>query len=102
MSYPAEHPSFAVSAVAGGSLSAGVGAEVPLDLTVAARLGGEMGRRLVSFDWDSHPLGPLASWPLELRAVGSASLVSRFPVVLFIGEDLFLVHNDGYIPMLGE
>lgn len=85
-----------------GSMRPGVGTEMPLDLAVAARLGGEMGQRLVSFDWDSHALGPLASWPLELRTIVAASLVSRFPVVLFIGEDLCLVYNDGYIPMLGE
>ena len=85
-----------------GSVRLGVGAEVPLDLAVAARLGGEMGERLVAFDWDSHAFGPLASWPLELRTVVATSLVSRFPVVLFIGEDLSLIYNDGYIPMLGE
>jgi signal transduction histidine kinase/serine phosphatase RsbU (regulator of sigma subunit)/FixJ family two-component response regulator len=102
MSYPTEHQSLAGTEVAGGSLSAGVGAGVPPDLAAAKRLGGEMGRRLVSFDWDSHPLGPLAEWPLEIRTVVAASLVSRFPVVLWIGEDLSLVYNDGYIPMLGE
>jgi signal transduction histidine kinase/CheY-like chemotaxis protein/serine phosphatase RsbU (regulator of sigma subunit) len=84
-----------------GGLRPRIGAEVPLDLAAAARLGGEMGRRLVSFDWDSHSLGSLANWPLEIRTVVATSLVSRFPVVLWIGEDLSLIYNDGYIPMLG-
>jgi signal transduction histidine kinase/FixJ family two-component response regulator len=85
-----------------GSLRSGVAAEVPPDLAVAARLGGEMGRRVVSFDWDSHPLGHPATWPTEIRTVLATSLVSRFPVVLWIGEDLSLIYNDGYIPMLGQ
>ncbi len=85
-----------------GSLRPGIGAEVPLDLAAAARLGGEMGERLIAFDWSSHRLGPLASWPLELRTVVATSLVSRFPIVLFVGDDLSLIYNDGYIPMLGE
>ena len=84
------------------SVRPGIGAEAPLDLAAAGRLGGEMGGRLIAFDWASHPLGPLASWPLELRTVVATSLVSRFPVVLFIGEDLSLIYNDGYVPMLGE
>jgi signal transduction histidine kinase/serine phosphatase RsbU (regulator of sigma subunit)/CheY-like chemotaxis protein len=102
MSYPVEQPSFAGTEMAGGGPSTGVSAAVPPDLAAAARLGGEMGERLVSFDWGSHRLGPLASWPLEIRTLVAASLVSRFPVVLWIGEDLSLVYNDGYIPMLGE
>jgi len=77
-----------------GSLRAGIGANVPLDLAAAARLGGEMGERLASFDWASHPLGPLAKWPLEIRTVVATSLVSRFPVVLWIGEDLSLIYNE--------
>jgi signal transduction histidine kinase/DNA-binding response OmpR family regulator/serine phosphatase RsbU (regulator of sigma subunit) len=85
-----------------GNLRPRIGAEVPLDLAAAARLGGQAGKRLIAFDWASHPLGPLASWPLELRTLVATSLVSRFPVVLFIGEELSLIYNDGYIPMLGE
>jgi signal transduction histidine kinase/serine phosphatase RsbU (regulator of sigma subunit)/CheY-like chemotaxis protein/anti-sigma regulatory factor (Ser/Thr protein kinase) len=85
-----------------GRTKSGISAEVPLDLAAAARLGGEMGQRLISFDWESHPLGPLANWPVEIRTVVATSLVSRFPVVLWLEQDLFLVYNDGYIPMLGE
>jgi hypothetical protein len=41
-------------------------------------------------------------WPLEIRTLVATSLVSRFPVVLWIGPDLTLIYNDGYIPILGE
>ena len=62
-----------------------------------------MGRRLGEYDWDSHPLGPLSGWPPEMRATVAVALTSRFPIVLWLGaEDLFLVYNDTYIPMLGD
>ena len=62
-----------------------------------------MGHRLGEYDWDSHPLGPLSGWPPEVRATVAVALTSRFPIVLWLGaEDLFLVYNDTYIPMLGD
>ncbi len=62
-----------------------------------------MGRRVGDYDWDSHPLGPLSGWPAEFRATVAVALTSRFPIVLWLGaEDLFLVYNDTYIPMLGD
>ena len=62
-----------------------------------------MGRRLGEYDWDTHPLGPLSDWPAEVRATVAVALTSRFPIVLWLGtEDLFLVYNDTYIPMLGD
>src|SRR5581483_968420 len=80
---------------------AAVGGRAPDDLAAAAALGGEMGRRVMAFDWASHPLGPLDQWPAPVRAVVATVLSSRFPVVVWLGEPLFLVYNDGYIPMLG-
>ena len=62
-----------------------------------------MGRRVRDYDWDSHPLGPLSGWPAEIRATVAVALTSRFPIVLWLGaEDLFLVYNDTYIPVLGD
>jgi signal transduction histidine kinase/CheY-like chemotaxis protein len=80
-----------------------VTSEIPDDLARAIALGGEMGRRVGDYDWDSHPLGPLSGWPPEFRATVAVALTSRFPIVLWLGaDDLFLVYNDTYIPMLGD
>jgi len=77
--------------------------DIPDDLAVAIALGGEMGRRLGEYDWKTHPLGPMSDWPAEVRATVAVALTSRFPIVLWLGtEDLFLVYNDTYIPMLGD
>ena len=77
--------------------------DIPDDLAMAMALGGEMGRRLREYDWDAHPLGPMSTWPAEVRATVAVALTSRFPIVLWLGaEELFLVYNDTYIPMLGD
>ncbi|HEU5109258.1 MAG TPA: histidine kinase, partial [Micromonosporaceae bacterium] len=77
--------------------------ELPADLATAVRLGGEMGRRFAAYDWAGHPLGPISGWPPAYRSAVTAALSSRFPIVLWLGaQDLYLVYNDGDLPMLGE
>lgn len=76
--------------------------ELPPDLAAAALLGGEAGRCFAAFDWEHHRLGPPATWPEAMRTMVAASLASRFPVVLWLGDDLTMVYNDGYIPMLAD
>lgn len=85
-----------------GGPRSGSGAGMPPDLAAAVGLGGEGGRILASYDWSTHPLGPPSSWPCEVRAVVATSLVSRFPVVLFLGQELSLIYNEGYSTILGE
>jgi signal transduction histidine kinase/serine phosphatase RsbU (regulator of sigma subunit)/FixJ family two-component response regulator len=75
---------------------------LPADLKAAAALGGEMGQRLLSFDWAGHPLGSPAGWPAAMRATIAAALASRFPIVLWFGPELRLIYNDAYIPVLGD
>ncbi|WP_292981130.1 SpoIIE family protein phosphatase [Mycobacterium sp.] len=76
---------------------------LPPDLAAAVALGGEMGRRFAEFDWTAHPLGSPQSWPTELRSVVAMVLTSSFPIVLWLGtEELFLVYNDAYIPILSD
>ncbi|MGH3472412.1 MAG: ATP-binding protein [Nocardioidaceae bacterium] len=77
-------------------------ANIPDDLAAAIARGGEMGGRLAELDWSSHPLGPPAGWPITTRAIVSIALASRFPTVLWLGEELFLVYNDAYLPVLGD
>ncbi|MGH2875097.1 MAG: ATP-binding response regulator, partial [Solirubrobacteraceae bacterium] len=77
-------------------------AHLPADLRRAVALGGELGERFAAFDWASHPLGPPHDWPPETRSLVTMALTSRFPTVLWLGQDLSLVYNDGYVPMLGK
>jgi signal transduction histidine kinase/CheY-like chemotaxis protein len=75
---------------------------VPAELRVAASLGGEMGSRILSYDWPAHPLGDPAEWSAAVRTTVATALACRFPTVLWLGDQLRLVYNDGYIPMLGD
>ena len=76
---------------------------LPADLAAAVALGGEMGRRFAEFDWTAHPLGPPQSWPTAMRSVVAMVLTSSFPTVLWLDtEELFLLYNDAYIPILGD
>lgn len=76
--------------------------ELPPDLAAAARLGGEAGRCFAAFDWDGHLLGPPSEWPAAFRSTVAVALASRFPVVLWLGDGLTTVYNDGYIAMLAD
>jgi signal transduction histidine kinase/DNA-binding response OmpR family regulator len=75
---------------------------IPADLRMAASLGGEMGSRILSYDWPAHPLGDPAEWSAAVRTTVATALACRFPTVLWLGDQLRLIYNDGYIPMLGD
>ncbi|MGH8981067.1 MAG: SpoIIE family protein phosphatase, partial [Acidimicrobiales bacterium] len=75
---------------------------LPPDLEAAVGLGGEAARTFAEFDWDGSPLGPVAEWPPASRTAVAVALASRFPVVLWLGDALTMVYNDGYIPMLAD
>ncbi len=75
---------------------------LPADLAAAVGLGGEVGRRFAEFDWDTHPLGPPQQWAAEIRTAVAVALTSRFPIVLWVGRELFLIYNDAYAQILGD
>src|SRR5215467_11818944 len=62
--------------------------------------GGEMGERMRSYDWAKTPLGPLDRWPQSLRSAVSICLGSRFPIVIYWGDDGVTLYNDGYVAIL--
>ncbi len=64
--------------------------------------GGEMGKRIRSFDWDRTPLGPPEQWPQSLRTVVRLMLDSRYPMFVWWGPELTILYNDGYTPIFGK
>jgi serine phosphatase RsbU (regulator of sigma subunit) len=56
---------------------------------------------VLAHDWASTPLGPEADWSDTLRIAVSTCLNSRFPSLLMWGDELVMVYNDSYAPMLG-
>ncbi|MCW5849695.1 MAG: response regulator [Anaerolineae bacterium] len=63
--------------------------------------GGEMSELIRAKDWAQTPLGSIDTWPQSLRTTVSVCLNSRFPILLWWGQDLIQLYNDAYRPMLG-
>ena len=52
-------------------------------------------------DWAAGPLGPVASWPANLRAAVTLLLASSHPMYVAWGPDLVQFYNDAYRQILG-
>lgn len=61
-----------------------------------------MAARVASFDWSATPLGPAAEWPVELTAAVRQILDSAFPQAIVWGPQLTTIHNDAFLPILGN
>ena len=57
--------------------------------------------RLISRkDWSQHPLGSAEKWPTLLKSFVGTMLGSRFPMLLYWGDDLHCFYNDSFRPSL--
>ncbi|WP_395849326.1 ATP-binding protein [Cystobacter fuscus] len=64
--------------------------------------GGQMGALMRSIDWSRTELGPVDTWPAALRTMVGVVLGSRFPMLMWWGEHLVQLYNDGYRLILGD
>jgi signal transduction histidine kinase len=64
--------------------------------------GGEMGALMRDLDWSRTELGPVETWPAALRTTVGVVLGSRFPMLLWWGERMVQLYNDGYRLILGD
>ncbi|WP_461004769.1 ATP-binding protein [Terrabacter terrigena] len=53
-------------------------------------------------DWATTPLGPVETWPDNLRSIVDICLSSGFPMLVCWGPELAMVYNDGYRTLLGR
>jgi PAS domain S-box-containing protein len=63
---------------------------------------GEMQERTRNYDWSQSPLGMPDQWPQSLRTTLGIILNSKFPMLLFWGNDHICFYNDAFRPSLGE
>lgn len=61
-----------------------------------------MAEKVGSHDWAATPLGGIDGWPPWLRTVVSLVMDSAVPTAVWIGPRLLSVHNDAYLPLLGD
>jgi PAS domain S-box-containing protein len=60
-----------------------------------------MASRARAVDWSRTALGPTETWPSTLRTAVRMAMASPFPILLWCGESLTLIYNDGYRGALG-
>lgn len=63
--------------------------------------GGEMGRRIRSFDWSKTSLGPIRDWPQSLTFAVNMMLQSPTSIAVLWGTEGTTLYNDAYIPFAG-
>ncbi len=58
--------------------------------------GGEMGEFVRTMDWSETSVGDPGGWPQSLRTAASICLNSKFPLLIWWGNDLVKIYNDAY------
>jgi PAS domain S-box-containing protein len=58
--------------------------------------GGEMGKRIRDYDWQSTPMGHPSTWPQNLKTCIRIILTSSQPMFVWWGKDLINIYNDAY------
>jgi signal transduction histidine kinase len=77
-------------------------AKAPTTATEVFAGGGEMGALMRDIDWSRTELGPVETWPAALRTMVGVVLGSRFPMMVWWGERMVQLYNDGYRLILGD
>jgi hypothetical protein len=62
---------------------------------------GPEARALLAYPWETTPIGPVDSWPDQLRLLVQVVLSSRFPMMIVWGPDHTQLYNDAFRPILG-
>jgi hypothetical protein len=56
----------------------------------------------LDFDWASTELGPISSWPLDLRRMCNYLMADPRPASMFWGEQKTMMYNEAYVHVTGE
>lgn len=56
---------------------------------------------LASYPWEQTPLGAQHSWDPALRTLAELVVACPMPMALAYGDDLVLIYNDAYAPLVG-
>ncbi|KAA3506236.1 PAS domain S-box protein [Agrobacterium vitis] len=54
-----------------------------------------------NYDWENTSLGPMSSWPVQLKCAVDMAIPSGAQIVLFCGHDFTAIYNDAYAPTIG-
>jgi len=59
-------------------------------------------RWVVDLDWSKLPLGPIRTWPLQLRQMALMVMNDPTPAVIYWGETPIIIYNEAYTHIIGE
>ncbi|MFS2041837.1 sensor histidine kinase [Agrobacterium tumefaciens] len=62
---------------------------------------GSMADIIRNHDWASTSLGPMSSWPPQLKCAVDIAIPSGAQIVMFCGHDFTAIYNDAYAPTIG-
>ncbi|WP_455273692.1 sensor histidine kinase [Rhizobium herbae] len=62
---------------------------------------GSMAGIIRNYDWASTSLGPMSSWPSQLKCAVDIAIPSGAQIVMFCGDDFTAIYNDAYAPSIG-
>jgi hypothetical protein len=48
-------------------------------------------------DWEKSPLGPMDSWPAQLRQTVLLIVADPSPAVVYWGDEMTIVYNEAYV-----
>jgi PAS domain S-box-containing protein len=63
---------------------------------------GSMADIIRNHDWASTSLGPVSSWPPQLKCAVDIAIPSGAQIVMFCGHDFTAIYNDAYAPSIGN
>lgn len=55
-----------------------------------------------SIDWGATSLGPIETWPADLRIMSNMIMGSPHPAALYWGPEYVVIYNEAYIPLAGK
>ncbi|KAL5115488.1 hypothetical protein ACEQ8H_006629 [Pleosporales sp. CAS-2024a] len=53
-------------------------------------------------DWSQTPLGPMSTWPAQLKSIANLVMQDPRPAVVFYGPELIMIYNEAEIELLGD
>src|SRR4051812_12312884 len=77
-------------------------ASVPPRRSLVRPSHGPEARALLAFPWATTPVGPVDSWPDQLRLLVQVMLSSEFPMMIVWGPEYTQLYNDAFRPILGS
>jgi PAS domain-containing protein len=57
---------------------------------------------VLDFDWGATLLGPIHSWPPELRRMANILMSDPRPAAMYWGKQRTMMYNEAYLPVIGQ